>query len=115
MPALRASRDGYIGVSTPVRAQSSRLTSASALRARCATTWARDQSGRADGAASSSSVSRSTWPATVRSPAVHHSTAVSYCGAVMAPNLGERTFLASLVHLRADPARQAVERGVPLG
>ena len=49
--ASRTSREGYIGVSTPVRAQVSRLTSASALRARWATTCARDQSGSGDGAA----------------------------------------------------------------
>ena len=55
-PRCASSREGYIGVSTPVRAQVSRLPSASALRARWATTCARVQSGNRDGAARSSSV-----------------------------------------------------------
>ena len=49
MSSCRLSGFGYIGVSTPVRAQSSRLTKASALRAKCPTRWARVQPGSSEG------------------------------------------------------------------
>ena len=49
-------RLGYIGVSSPVRAQVSRLTSASALRARWVSTWPRVQPGSSEGSRAWSSV-----------------------------------------------------------
>jgi hypothetical protein len=84
MPASRASRDGYIRFSAPVRAQVSRLVSASALRARWATTYARDQSGSGEGAASWSSVNRSTAAATMRSPSASQDSVVAKGGVTVA-------------------------------
>src|SRR3954467_2407857 len=93
MPASRASWEGYIGVSSPVRAQVSRLTSASALRARCATTCPRDHPGRPESPARWASVSRSTWPATTASPSAHQRCTASIAGRsvlVTIGNLGDR-------------------------
>ena len=47
--ASRASQLGYWGVATPVRAQTSRLRSPSASRARCVRRWPRLQPGSSDG------------------------------------------------------------------
>jgi hypothetical protein len=71
MPASRASGEAYIGVSTPVRAQVSRLTRASALRATCASSRCRDQPGSSDGVSNSSSVSRPRAVPRCCSPSAH--------------------------------------------
>ena len=56
IPSFLAWTLGYWGVSTPVRAHTSRLRSPSALRARCVSTWPRLQSSNCDGARAWSSV-----------------------------------------------------------
>ena len=71
MSAPRASTLGYIGVSTPVRAQVSSRSTPSALRAMCATTCPFVQSGNPDGAARSTS---SAWSRNAAVPGAIHST-----------------------------------------
>ena len=61
MSAARASLLGYMGVSMPVRAQSSRFMSAAALLAMWLRTWRRVQPGRRDASSRSLSLNPATW------------------------------------------------------
>src|SRR5581483_2699179 len=68
MPSARSAGDAYIRASVPVRAQVSRLTSASALRARWDSTCPRVQPGSRAGAASRAGSPRKAARSPARDP-----------------------------------------------